>query len=83
MFDVHKTPVRLLPLALDPATVCSQGATSVRDRYRFIKPEKITRPKLLKRNTDNTGMVGKWPAGFDDFKGNGGEAKQTMTGAGK
>ena len=56
------------------------GRYPIRDMYRFIKPGKITLPKLLKRNGYNTGMSGKWHLGFDNFKGKDGTAKQTMTG---
>ena len=52
----------------------------LRDNHRFIKSERITLPKLLKRNGFNTGMTGKWHLGFDNFKGKDGTAKQTMTG---
>ena len=56
------------------------GRYPMREKWRLISPEKTTLPKLLGRNGYNTGMIGKWHVGFDNFKGKDGTAKQIMTG---
>ena len=53
------------------------GRYPLRDNHRFIKPKKITLPKLLKRNGYNTGMSGKWHLGFDDLNPNEWDRKLT------